>query len=161
MNQFIADFVRDKCRVVAVSDSYRLAPWAEALVSNDCTWWHKHKDALRFAGRKFCAHWLDGTERIPYHPQWGTRSNSGLQGMRVAKLLGASLILLCGFDLSDAHGAHFFGEHPEGLKKSSAKDFKRHIQQFNDWQAPAVINCTPGSALRRFPIGNIYEVLCP
>lgn len=51
MNQALADSVRGKCKVIAVSDTWRLAPWADALVSSDAGWW-RHKTP-KFDGPKY------------------------------------------------------------------------------------------------------------
>jgi hypothetical protein len=156
MSQELANLVRDKCRVVAVSDAYKLAPWAEALVSNDRSWWRQHPEAMKFAGRKFAGAKLSGTEYLMATGIYRAGSNSGLQGLRVAEMLGATRILLLGFDMS---GTHFFGEHPAPLRNTTAKRFKAHIAQFKGWYGPKVINCTPGSALTAFPIMDIREAL--
>lgn len=49
-------------RVIAVSDAYKMAPWAEALVSADAVWWRYHKP--RFEGRKFSIGKYEGCERL-------------------------------------------------------------------------------------------------
>src|SRR4026208_455478 len=89
MIQEVADYVRGKCKVIAVSDAYKLAPWADALVSNDRNWWDNHKDARQFAGKKFASVDLPGgVAALPRVGLFGGGRNSGLQGMRAAKLLG-------------------------------------------------------------------------
>jgi len=161
VSQAIADFVRDTCKVVAVSNAYTLAPWAVALVSNDPAWWRNNSNALLFAGRKFCGSVssLEGTEHLPVEGNYPTGCNSGLQGMRVAEILGATKILLLGFDMHSAHGHHFFGKHPSPLRNTSESRFKAHIAQFHHWRGPKVINCTPGSALTQFPFSTIEKEL--
>jgi hypothetical protein len=158
MSQELADYVRGRCKVVAVSDAYKLAPWADALVSNDRNWWDCHKDARNFAGKKFASVALPGgVQALPREGVYGGGLNSGLQGMRVAKLLGATRILLLGFDMQ---GTHYFGAHPQPLKNTTAKRFVKHIQQFDKWSGTPVINCTPRSALKRFPMSTI-EIQLP
>jgi hypothetical protein len=162
MNSEVAEYVRGKCRVIAVSDAYRLAPWADALVSNDSKWWRVHPEALKFKGRKFCGMGYPGCERIKYEGRFTIGLNSGLQAMRVAVKLGASRLLLLGFDMHATGGAHFFGEHPAPLQNTKPGRFNIHIHQFDKWeadQAVNVINCTPGSALLRFPLGDVRELL--
>lgn len=159
MSQDVADFVRGRCRVAAVSDAYRLAPWADALVSNDVTWWRVHSaavDASGFAGRRFGAARFTGVEIIPPTGAFTHGVNSGLQGMRVAEMLGAKLILLLGFDM---RGAHFFGKHPAPLKNTTPERFRVHLAQFKKWAGCPVINCTPGSALEHFPFGDVRTLL--
>jgi hypothetical protein len=159
MSRQLADYVRGKCRVVAVSDAYRLAAWADALVSNDRNWWNVHPDAMKFAGQKFCGGRSHGTQHLPFDPNFGSGVNSGLQGVRVAKLLGATRILLLGFDLSASAGAHFFGNHPAPLRNTAPARFRAHISQFRNWRGPEVINCTPNSALKQFRFMSIEEAL--
>lgn len=156
MSQALADYVRDKCKVVAVSDAFLLAPWATALVSNDTAWWREHKDAMQFAGRKFCASGYLQLERLKPGEGFTGGTNSGLQGMRAAQLMGATRILLLGFDM---HGTHYFGTHPAPLRNTTAKRFAVHIKQFRKWTGCPVINCTPGSALKQFPFMDIREAL--
>jgi hypothetical protein len=161
MSQEIADFVRGKCKVVAVSDCYLLAPWADALVSHDPAWWQHHKEAMRFAGRKFCGRFHPGTEQLPFEAGFTEGCNSGLQGMRAARIMGATRILLLGFDLSDANGQHFFGAHPTQLASTTPQRFADHLKQFGKWKGAAVVNCTPNSALTLFPMGDLREIFCP
>lgn len=157
MSQALADYVRDKCRVMAVSNAYKLAPWADALVSNDSAWWREHKDAIQFAGRKFCGNsGYQHLERLKADGDFGGGTNSGLQAMRAAQLMGATRILLLGFDM---HGAHYFGLHPAPLRNTTRSRFKVHIMQFRKWKGCPVINCTPGSALKQFPFMDIREAL--
>lgn len=144
-----------QCKVVAVSDAYLLAPWAECLVSNDSNWWRNHPSAMSFSGRKFCAAFFPGTEKIKTDA-FGHGINSGLQGCRVAQMLGATRILLLGFDM---RGSHFFGKHPEPLRNTTPQRFKIHIQQFRKWKGCPIVNCTPGSALVQFPFMDIREAL--
>lgn len=145
------------CQVVAISDAYLRMPTAEALVSNDLNWWRHHPEALQFAGRKFCGHHCPGTERLQPTSQFSSGTNSGLQGMRVARdYLKATRILLVGFDM---HGTHYFGKHPEPLRNTTPARFTRHLAQFRVWSGCEVINCTPGSALTRFEMGDLREAL--
>jgi hypothetical protein len=159
MSQAIADSVRGRCIVIAVSDVYTLAPWADALVSNDSKWWRYHKPALRFAGRRFCGARYPGTEWLSPSAGHNSTSNSGLQGMRVArdKFL-VEKILLLGFDL---HGSHFFGLHPLPLKNTSPQRRLVHIKQFErfDTKNCRVVNCTQGSMLKCFPFGDLETEL--
>lgn len=157
MSQELADYVRGKCKVVAVSDAYKLAPWADALVSNDRNWWDHNKPARQFAGPKFSSSALPGgIKGLPREGLFGSGLNSGLQGMRVAKIMGATKILLLGFDMQ---GSHYFGPHPAPLKNTTAKRFTAHIAQFKKWHGCPVVNCTPRSALKQFPMSTIEREL--
>jgi hypothetical protein len=159
MNRSLAEYVRTRCRAIAVCNAFRLAPWTDALVCNDATWWEENPDAMQFAGRKFCGVGHVGCERIPRDDVYSIGLNSGLQGMRVAEMLGATRLLLLGFDMHSRNGAHFFGPHPAPLRNTSNQRFKVHIAQFQKWAGCEVVNCTHGSALMRFPFGDVHEIL--
>lgn len=155
MNQESADYVRGKCKVIAVSDAYKLAPWADVLVSHDSAWWKHHPEALNFAGEKYSYNLVGGvTQRKPLGAP--ASCNSGLMGMLIAKEMGATKILLLGFDM---HGEHYFGKHPEPLKNTTQRRFEDLRKQFNIWVRPEVINCTPGSALKHFPIMELKDAI--
>lgn len=159
MSQAVADSVRGRCGVIAVNDAYRLAPWADALVANDAKWWRYHSQALRFAGRRFCSSRIVGTEPLPPSARHSACCNSGLQAMRVARdVFGAQLIVLLGYD---QRGLHFFGAHPQPLRNTSAQRRAVHQKQFAafDTTKCQVVNCTPGSALQCFPMGDLDLVL--
>lgn len=152
--------VRGRCQVVAVSDVYRLAPWADALVSTDADWWRHHKDAQRFQGKRFGAMlaWenVAGVKRF----KASREINSGLLGVMVAVSLGASKILLSGFDLHSP-GDHFFGRHPKELKATTPERMEVFKAQFERYRLASVdiVNCTPGSALSCYRHGNLQDEL--
>lgn len=154
MSQAVADSVRGRCSVIAVSDAYRLAPWADALVSQDASWWRAHPDAKEFAGRRFAGVVVPDVEKFPSL----TGSNSGLLGCQVAVSLGATRILLLGVDLK---GSHFFGPHPAPLRNTQPHRFQAFQEQFKRYQPRSVeiINCTPGSALKAYPKADLNASL--
>ena len=168
------DRIRGRARVIAVSDAWRLAPWADVLYSCDAKWWHHHRNAQKFAGLKvgltdcitfpavrLMRHRLrDGFDADPGY--LATGANSGYQAVHLAAHFGASRIVLLGFDMRETQRSHFFGDHPPGLKRESP--YATWIERFRTLAAPLrgrgveVINCTPGSALDAFPAGELDEV---
>ena len=157
MSQEVADSVRGRCGVIAVSDAYRLAPWADVLVSSDSAWWRAHPAALKFPGRKFCGVPFKDLEQIPYAHHITNGSNTGLRAMALARdLFNAELIIMLGFD---GHGAHFFGKHPHPLKNATPKKMENHVRQFRTFRGCKVFNCTPGSAIDCFQFATLEEVL--
>jgi hypothetical protein len=156
LTQDQADAVNGRCRVVAVSNAYKFAPWADALASCDASWWKNNPEAMEFAGRKFTTapDWqgLSGLERVP---GVSSGTNSGLLGLMVAVKLGATRILLLGYDMQ---GTHFFGAHPAPLRNPNAARFEVFQKQFSGYKPRGVeiINCTPGSALRTYPMGDLH-----
>lgn len=157
MSKEVADSVRGRCKVIAVSDSYRLAPWADALVSSDRGWWRLHDP--EFAGRKFAGVPVNGIDRIERFEGNVSGSNSGLIAIRVAvEVFKATKVLLLGYDMG---GSHFFGDHPAPLRNTKPARFEVFKKQFAEYRPKGVriTNCTPGSALTCYPMARLEDVL--
>lgn len=164
MSLKVAEMVQGKARAIAVSDSFRLAPWAEAVVSQDCAWWNVHHMRVEQAcpqARKFAGPMCQrrGVERVEAGGLIASGTNSGLLACHVAvKFFGATRLLLCGLDM---HGSHFFGPHPAPLKNTSKFRFEIMIQQFQAWRPKGIeiLNCTPGSAVHCYQMADLCDVL--
>jgi hypothetical protein len=165
MSQQVADKVKGRCKVAAVSNAWRLAPWADILVSHDARWWRHNRAAFEFSGRKLVGNSaVEGLERFRHKDMPLSRiglervgCNSGLMAMIAAREAGATKICLLGVDM---HGTHFFGPHPKGLRNTDEGRRQVHLAQYATFRGCEVINCTPGSALKAFPFGRIEELLC-
>jgi hypothetical protein len=157
MSQAVADSVRGRCRVIAVSDNYKIAPWADALVSSDRGWWTLHNPD--FAGRKFSGVPVSGIDRIERFQGTVSGSNTGLIAARVAvEIFEEKRILLLGFDM---RGSHWFGDHPAPLRKTNPARYEVFKRQFAEYRPKGVtiINCTPRSALTCYPMARLEDVL--
>lgn len=168
-------YVRGKAdAVIAINDSYRLAPWADVLYACDGKWWYWHgaeAGVKAFAGLKFA---LDpaakrtagvqvlkktGESGLELDPG-GVRAgrNSGYQAINVAVHLGASRVVLLGYDM---RGGHWHKGHPDG----SAPPFAICLQRFATLVAPLkaagveVVNCTPKTALTAFRCAALRDTL--
>lgn len=144
--------------VAAVSNvGLDLAPWADCLLSHDSTWWKAHPKALKFPGEKVCSN-FQFKNCIQYRSHNINGCNSGRMAMQyVWKKKEADRIILLGFDM---HGTHYFGKHTDPkLRNTSPQRFAIHIMQFDVWKGPPVTNCTPGSALKKFPFMPLEECL--
>jgi hypothetical protein len=159
LTQEVVDSLRDRVKVVAVSNAYRLAPWADAMVSCDASWWKNNREALDFEGRKFtiAPDW-QGFPDLERFPGITSGTNSGLLGLMVAVKLGATRILMLGFDM---HGTHFFGAHPLPLRNPSRDRFEVFKRQFGKYQPRGVeiLNCTPDSHLMAYPKMDLAAAL--
>lgn len=153
MSQELADSLRSE-NCVVVNNAFELAPWAMALCAQDHSWWRVHPHAHKFAGRKFTANRITDVERVT-SDYVGRDSSSGVLSLEVARLLGATEIHLHGFD---NHGAHYFGKHKAPLNQTTPGRYEVFQQQFAAIgkflakEGITVVNKTPGSALRAFPI---------
>jgi hypothetical protein len=171
-------YVQGKARVIAISDAYQLAPWADVLYACDSKWWHWHKrkGAWEFPGMKFgCMH--KNATHAPDHPagvvvlrstgRTGLETdpryvrdggNSGYQAIHVAVHLGASRIVLLGYDM---HGSHFFGSHQDHSRPSFGSCLAAFATLVEPLRAAGVevVNCTRKTALEAFPRLSLEEAL--
>jgi len=157
MSQEIADSVRG-LNVIAVSNTYELAPWADVLVSSDRTWWVNNPKALDFEGERYCGLCIETPRGVKKFAGAMSGSNSGLLALQVAVSKGAKRILLFGVDLG---GSHYFGDHPPPLKNPTPQRFDVFKKQFNGYRPSGVeiYNCSPNSALKAYPFKDPEEFL--
>jgi hypothetical protein len=176
MSADVAECVRRAAtyRVIAVNNTFRLAPWADMLYAADAGWWSFHKkEALAFDGHKVtCTDnpfpevlKLREGAREGFDADPGTvctGGNSGYQAIHVAAHCGSTRILLCGFDM---HGAHWHERHEPPLREHGEGLYAKWIARFATLAPPLaargieVINCTPGSALTVWPFVPLSEAL--
>jgi hypothetical protein len=149
--------------VIAVSDAFKCAPWADALVANDLIWWNNRPEAHAFAGGKFSTNEIPGIEKVPSdRPYINKGTNSGALSLYVAKRMGAKRILLVGFDHK---GSHFCGPYAAPLKNtpparwSLFSTYFESVAEMMRADGVEVLNCTPGSALTCFPFSALDKEL--
>lgn len=164
LNYLAARCCRPDVILIAISNSYTKAPWADALVSNDHNWWRAYPDAMSFKGRRFSG----GIQAYPDTELFNARKfghvsgiNSGLLGMYVARdIYEVKRIALIGMDMHSRQGAHFFGKHTASfLRNTDDTLFKRHIKQFDRFSGCDVFNCTEGSDLKRFTFAKLRDII--
>ena len=164
-----------RCRVLAINDAYRIAPWADVMYFADGSvkWYGWHKDRPEFkafrgmrltieaADRAPGVHWLknygqQGLSLIPDGVMSG--SNSGHQALNIAIHLGARRIVLLGYD---CRGDHWFGEHPKPMQMNFdgwIRSYKVIVPEL-DRIGIKVINASPGSAIDAFKKRELESAL--
>lgn len=160
---------------IAINTSYQRIPWAHALYAADAHWWGWHKGAKDFAGERYsvspeAAKWgvsilrNAGSEGLELSPDGlKTGRNSGYQAINLAVHLGATRIVLLGYDMQrgPGHESHWHGDHPQHQESP----FGIFIEKFKTLVAPLaelgveVINCSPRTALKVFPVRPLTEAL--
>lgn len=175
------DYCRGKAFVLAIKDAIRLAPWADALYACDSKWWRHYGDALAYDGPKYtldplASKWAtvlgrsgdEGLE-IAQKDSLRTGKNSGYQAINLAVHLGATKIVLLGYDMQpSAHGMdHWFGAHPKWKDAVSVTrpayavflpKFTTLVQPLKDLGIE-VVNATRRTALEAFPCCSLEEAL--
>lgn len=184
MTPAVAETVRVHAtvRVIAVNNAYQLAPWADVLYAADAPWWSArlsmlggkchHDKTAGFLGIKCSVEQtpFDDVQKLRDSGKTGfdddpcairTGGNSGYGAVHIAAHLGARRLLLCGFDMK---GKNWHEPHPYPLRsQDNVRD--RWIERF-ETLAPElarrgieVLNCSPGSLLRCFPMADLSEAL--
>lgn len=159
-----------------------IAPWADVLYAADRLWWHNNREAAAtFGGIRATVlpnghHNLElpvadvrvlgnggphGFDDRRDHVRTGW--NSGYQAVHVAAHLGAKRILLLGFDMHAKNGEHWHGDHRwragyQSRYELFANAFNKVAPEYAK-RGVEVINCTPGSALKAFPMATLEEAL--
>ena len=164
-------------RAIAINDAFKLASWADVLYAADRAWIDAHDGVPSFAGSKFSIASHDTVQR----PDWtvlrntgfegleldasGLRTgfNSGYQGVGLAVHLGATRILLLGYDMAPAEDGreHWFTDGPD--RKMSP--YVQMRQAFNGLVEPLealgveVLNCSRRTVLTAFPCMRLDDAL--
>lgn len=162
--------------VLAINDTYRLAPHLSVLYAADLRWWDWHPDALRLPCLRFGTHTLIerrypevGQLRHVQGAVWCTDpsalagSHGGLQAINLAWHLGAGRIVLLGYDMQPAPDGrnHFFGEHPDGTHVN-------YVRRLKDYEEVAdrlarmgieIVNCSRVTAIPSIPRMRLTEAL--
>lgn len=158
MSKELAESVRGR-KVCVVCNSFELAPWADVLVSSDRVWWKQHPLSLDFSGSKFAAQKTEGVEQV-MPCTFGTSSNSGVLALDHLRNIGATSIVMLGFD---SQGSHFFGQYRNKCRNTPERRRQEHRMQFKTWavgnKSVKVINSTPGSKIDAFPMAPLESVL--
>lgn len=166
-------------RTITTNSTIFNYPKADVAFGADFYWWKLNQAAVRKASRAQCwtvdrtaaerygLSFVRGAETGGLHEtRVNVNGNSGAACINLAALFGAKRILLLGMDMK--HGPkgerHWHPEHPKPCGQQSC---------FDDWlykfdalargcerKGIEVVNCTPGSALRAFPMMSLEEALC-
>ncbi|GLQ36745.1 hypothetical protein GCM10007908_03650 [Rhizobium albus] len=175
------DIVKGKAKVIATNTSWKLAPWADALMACDYAWWAHAKGCPEFQGLKLTVDQIaartfedvrlvncrKGDDRLFLEPintvGWG--GNSGFHALNLAVQFGCSKIILVGIDASVKHGLHWHGTHPRGLNNPTSGNVERWRRAIDRaWTVIEplgikVINCSTISALTAYPKMTLQEAL--
>jgi hypothetical protein len=160
------------CRTIAINDTGYLAWWADVMYASDERWWREHQAMLQHPGLKVSLMYggvnllrhrqVEGIEDDPGF--LATGRNGGYQAINLALHLGATRIVLLGYDMKEGPGGtHWFGDHEKF--PTQAGIFQSFLKAFNSLPEALkkrdveVINCTPGSALSVFPRAELTQVI--
>lgn len=176
-----------KCRLFGINCTFRDFDQLDVFTACDPKWWDHYGPELRgyldarwtdawHWDKAVCDKWLpmfiegrwgDGLSTNPAYIHYG--HSSGYQALNLALHYGCSPLILVGYDMTyrPDEPRHYFGdlsdvpgEYPPELRKWSTLDGLRTCYETIAAQPglPPIINATPGSALKCFPIRPLSEV---
>ena len=161
-------------------DIYDPRPWVDALYFGDCRWYDWHRKALLdFGGLKVTScqrgfrwpgiKWVSRANKAmgltprPYEVVWNR--SSGASAVNLAVHLGATKIILLGFDMQpdDKGRANWHDDHPVKVRNRDVYPRFRepfiHIKNDAHKMGVEILNATEGSALTDFPMVKLEETL--
>lgn len=173
--------------IIGINNAYQIGSWLDVLFFGDCSWYLVHRQALaEWPGLKvtccprFEAKKKEESEGIKYLKKDSRRkglsndsktvcwnSNSGAAGISLATHFGAKRIVLLGFDMAmlTPDVSHWHGSHAEPGTRLKTPPFDRHMKGFPILAQEAkqagveILNCSPNSKIKDFPIVSLKEVL--
>lgn len=160
-------------RTIAIKEAYLLAPWADVLYACDASWWRYYNGAPTFSGLKYTLEaptpgvvqlQNTGDAGLELEPT-GLRTghNSGFQAINLAVHLGATRVLLLGYDCwagSDGRQTWYTTKRPH-----LTSPYPVFMQSFGTIVEPLkaagieVLNCSRSTLLRAFPRMSLEEAL--
>ena len=143
----------------------------------DCDQWHWREEICeKFGYKHIPGEWLPGLSTDRAKISFG--HSSGWQALNLALHYGCNPLILVGYDMTyrENEPRHYFdglsdavGEYPQPIRKHSLfdkpdktgllYDYKNIADQVDRGELPPIINCTPGSAMRWFPIMALQDAL--
>jgi len=158
-------------QLIVINTTFKLAPNADHLYACDFKWWqHYHKEATQTCAsaalwsyeikttQKFpnvkCVQGsttAQGLNRAPFRVNAG--GNSGHQALNLAYHLGATRVILLGYDMQG--NTHWHGDHPQGLNNQHGNypDYRRKMEPLArdlESEGVEVLNATRNTALTCF-----------
>jgi len=153
------------------------------LYACDWSWWRYHQGAKSFDGERWTSHsestsLIDDKSQVAHEfdvnlvravdaagfssdqsfIHYGRpQASSGFQAVNLALLMGASKVVLIGFDGHAKNGKHFFGNHPEHLDRCGDEGYRDLARAFV--ADDRIVNATPGSSIEVYERVDLEEVL--
>lgn len=164
-------------RVIGTNNAYEIAPFIDFLYFMDCVWYKWHKEKLvNFRGIKVTTcHECDNIKGIKFlktgdktslddRPEFLARgNNAGMGALALAVKLGAKRIILLGYDMYFPNGeSNYHNDHQREVKEERYEEFNKKFEIFKSGlkeRGVEVLNATPGSKLKLFPIVEPNDVL--
>lgn len=152
-------------KVLTANDSWRVAPWADTFCAADRAWWQTHIHELPEGPQRWTGNYAIAVDfDLEFYPHHKSGFSTGAMAINIAAFLGATRVILLGYDCSLENGVHWHGLH-EKTTNPDDKVIARWVDQFKivadamKAKGVEVINCSRKSALTCFPRASLGETL--
>ncbi|CBG89349.1 hypothetical protein [Citrobacter rodentium] len=143
--------------IIAVNDSWRVAPFCSAIYAADFAWWREHASKIPVTAARWCGSRYTAIHFGISYLQTAIPGsfNSGQRAIELAATLGASRILLLGYDCSLKRGIHWHGAHAAGrLRNPTHESVIAWQGEFSRLAAACsgveIVNCSRDTSLKCF-----------
>lgn len=169
-------------KFVAINNSWKLCPWADAIYAADYEWWvHNRQHVPKDKRLKICVdprilayNWgvtylqcekPDDNLLLSSPGVVGWGGNSGFNCLNWVAQLSPSKIIFVGFDMTREFGMHWHQAHGAGLSNPTNHNIFRWRRAVDRAAKPlreagiSVLNCSPISRLINYPRMRFEEAL--
>lgn len=154
-------------KVIAVNNSWKMAPWCNYLYAGDMKWWRAYGKEVNIEAEKWtCSRQASNVYKLKLHVVPGGY-NSGMRALQFAVKKGFKSIGLLGYDCSLKHGTHWHGPHnkTDFLRNPCESKIPKWKIQFNkiakkiEGVGISVVNCSRYTEIKCFPRVSLEEAL--
>lgn len=155
-----------RVRTITTNDSVKAAAFADIALAADHGWWQQHMHEMPPGPQKWtCSYaaYREFPQLSLFRTNLPTR-NTGAKAIELAIHLGATRVILLGFDCSLKAGVHWHGPHERtsNPEASLMPEWAGHFElmaRFAQERGVEVINCSRDTALTCFPRVALEEAL--
>jgi hypothetical protein len=141
---------QSKIPTIAINMSWKMARFAKIIYAGDFVWWQHYRNEIDIDAEQWtCCKRSADDYKINYHDKRGAY-NSGLRAVELALEMGASKVLLLGYDASVDNGTHWHADYKLTRNPDELRCHK-WLRYFDHLRGKNIINCAPNSALTQFP----------
>lgn len=152
---------------LATNDTWRLAPWARILYATDPGWWQQHNHELTHTRAQRWTNSISAAKEmgLNLHVSRGGYGNSGALAALLAMDMGASRVILLGYDCSLEAGTHWHGDHVRtgNPTSHSIRDWAAQFEALSEEakaRSVAITNCSRATSLtcfKRLPLEKALD----
>lgn len=153
-------------RTITCNDTIKRAPWADIALAADHGWWQQHRHTVPEGPERWTCSYAAAREFSDlelFRTNLKTR-NTGAKAIELAIHLGATTVVLLGYDCSLKNGVHWHGPHERTTNPDEKliAEWVGHFELMADFareRGVRVVNCTRETALECFERRPLEEVI--